>query len=246
WSREPFRERDRSMYPKPQSQAWSKNDPEPEATLRLMGNEQPTDATAGVRHEAGPAGDGDPQRVEIGAADVEDASSGAEATSVAAPATSAFPLAKVLVIALAVAALAAILWPKHAGDGGPAGFLVDASGRPTPLAPRMPQVTLLHFWASWCPPCRPELPAVVRLADDLAGQRNFGVVMVAVADEPKASQQLAGTAATRVLYDPNWDVAHRYGTSQLPETYLIIDGKVKRKYIGAVDWDDAQIRAVLK
>jgi len=233
------------MYPKPEPQTWSKNDPELDAPGRLMGNEQPTDATAGVRDESATAPNADAQRVEIGAATSEDAMA-ADRALPASPSSQGFPLGKVLIVALAVAALAAVFWPRRGGDSGPAGFLVDATGRPTPLAPRMPQVTLLHFWASWCPPCRPELPAVVRLADDLAGERNFGVVIVAVADEPKAAQQLAGTAATRVLYDPNWDVAHRYGTSQLPETYLIIDGKVKRKYIGAVDWDDAQIRAVLK
>ena len=152
---------------------------------------------------------------------------------------------KLLVGFVAVAAIAALLWPRHGGDSGPGGFLVDASGRPAPLADRLQPVTLLHFWASWCPPCRPELPAVVRLANDLSGQHDFGVVMVAVQDEPRLAQKLAGPAAGRLLYDPNWDVAHRYGTVQLPETYLVVGGRVVRKYAGAVDWDDAQIRAAL-
>ena len=48
-----------------------------------------------------------------------------------------------------------------------------------------------------------------------------------------------------MLYDPNWDVAHRYGTHQLPETYLVVHGKVVEKWEGAQDWDDPELRGRL-
>lgn len=199
-----------------------------------MGNEEPIAPRERVEIEAA----GGPTRV-------EDVAAGAATSPTSHPRRK--PGAGAILLAIvAVAAIVALLWPRGGGNSGPAGFLVDAGGRPAPLAQRMSRVTLLHFWASWCPPCRPELPQVVRLADDLAGERDFGVVMVAVQDQVQAAQQLAGPAAGRLLYDPNWDVAHRYGTSQLPETYLIVDGKVARKFVGAVDWDDAQIRTALK
>jgi len=198
-----------------------------------MGNEEPIPTPVGVDNDAT-------------AADLRVEAVAAGPTEPASAARRGLRTGTLLIGVVAVAAVVALLWPRGQGNAAPGGFLVDASGRPAPLGQHMAKVTLLHFWATWCPPCRPELPQVVRLADDLAGERDFEVVMVAVADDVKAAQRLAGPAADRLLYDPNWDVTHRYGTSQLPETYLIVDGKVVRKYIGGVDWDDAQIRAALK
>ena len=155
--------------------------------------------------------------------------------------------ARWLVAGVAVAALAALFWPR--GDGGgpkPGGFLVDANGRPTPLAGQIAPVTLLHFWATWCPPCIDEVPAIDRLARDLAGDGEFRLLMVAVEDDREQVARFAGAAGERVLYDPKWEVAHRYGTRQLPETYLVVDGRVARKFTGATDWDDPQIREIVQ
>jgi thiol-disulfide isomerase/thioredoxin len=154
--------------------------------------------------------------------------------------------ARWLVAGLAVAALAALFWPRS--DEGPTagGFLVDGNGRPTPLAGQLAPVTLLHFWATWCPPCIEEVPAIDELARDLAGEGEFRLLMIAVADDQAQVARFAGAATDRVLYDPKWEIAHRYGTRQLPETYLLVDGKVERKFTGATDWSDPQIRALVQ
>jgi thiol-disulfide isomerase/thioredoxin len=155
--------------------------------------------------------------------------------------------ARWLVAGLAVAALAALFWPRGADDGPTAGgFLVDANGRPTPLAGQLAPVTLLHFWSTWCPPCIEEVPAIDRLARDLSAEGEFRLLMVAVEDDPAQVARFAGAARERVLYDPKWEIAHRYGTRQLPETYLLVKGKVARKFTGATDWDDPQVRALVK
>jgi thiol-disulfide isomerase/thioredoxin len=204
-----------------------------------MANAQPTDAPIRVEGETSATAEG------VEGAPVAET---ATVTSTdAAPSAGGLRAGRFLLLALVVVALAALLWPHSEGSAAPGGFLVDAGGRPSPLGPQMGKVTLLHFWASWCPPCRPELPQIVKLADDMAGERDLKVVLVAVEDQPATAQALAGAAAApRILYDPKWDVAHRYGTSQLPETYLIVDGKVVRKYVGGVEWGDPQIRAALK
>jgi thiol-disulfide isomerase/thioredoxin len=147
---------------------------------------------------------------------------------------------RLLLALVVIAALGALLWPRGDDAAAPGGFLVDAGGRPAPLAERLAPVTLLHFYASWCPPCLSETPALRRLARDLAGEPRFRVVMVAVADDVAKAQALAGSQD--VLFDPQWDTAHRYGTDQLPESYLLVDGKQVRKFDGPVDWDDAQAR----
>jgi thiol-disulfide isomerase/thioredoxin len=151
--------------------------------------------------------------------------------------------AKVLVAALAIVVLVALFWPR--GDGSfeaPGGFLTDAQGRPQTLGPRMAQVTLVHFWATWCPPCLTEIPTLDRLQDDYAGYRQFDVLMVAVQDEIPKVQTFLGDRGADVLFDHNWEVAHRYGTRLLPETYLVVGGQVVEKWEGAQDWGDPELR----
>lgn len=157
--------------------------------------------------------------------------------------------ARVMFLVILVLALSALFWPR--GDGtslAPAGFLLDASGRPTTLGDHMTPVVLLHFWATWCPPCITEIPALERLADDFAGRPGFQIMMVAVDDELEKVRPFVGhQRAFSVLYDPQWEVAHRYGTRKLPETYVIVNGRKieKLKFVGATNWDDPEIRATL-
>ncbi len=140
--------------------------------------------------------------------------------------------------------LGVLVWPRG-GDSttaAPAGFLLDAGGRAATLGSRLAPVTLVHFWATWCPPCIEETPALDRLVRDFGGDRNFAVLRVAVADSSSRVEAFLGAGAPGVLYDPQWEVAHRYGTDQLPETYLVVGGRIVEKFIGEVDWDDPAVR----
>src|SRR5262249_39535184 len=93
------------------------------------------------------------------------------------------------------------------------------------------------------PPCIQEIPALQRLTRDFAGHDDFAVLMVAVADSnDKVRAFLGRGAADMVLFDPNWEVANRYGTDKLPETYLVVKGQVVRKFVGMTDWDNATLR----
>ncbi len=152
----------------------------------------------------------------------------------------------VLVVAI-VAAAAALFWPRPATSpmSAPGGTLVDPNGRPVPLARELKPVTLVHFWATWCPPCRPELPELVRFAREVKNPR-FGVVFVAVADEPAAARSFFDAPDLNLLFDPTWDVAHRFGTDQIPETHLLVDGKVVHSFIGATAWGDPAVRAQIQ
>jgi thiol-disulfide isomerase/thioredoxin len=140
--------------------------------------------------------------------------------------------------------LAVLLWPRGSDTSmaAPAGFLLDRTGRAATLGSRLQPVTLVHFWATWCPPCIEETPALERLAHDFAGYRDFGVLRVAVADSRSRVDEFLGPHSGTVLYDPQWEVAHRYGTEQLPETYLVVRGRIVEKFIGEVDWDNPAVR----
>ena len=148
--------------------------------------------------------------------------------------------------ALAVCALAALFWPKGKDAvQEPGGFLYDSTGRAATIGSRLAPVTLVHFWATWCPPCIQETPKLQRLIHDLSGNPGFSVVMVAVADNSDRVRTFLGPGSEMVLFDPNWKVANRYGTDKLPETYLVVRGQVVRKWVGMTDWDDPALRADL-
>jgi thiol-disulfide isomerase/thioredoxin len=154
--------------------------------------------------------------------------------------------ARLGLVALAVCALAALFWPRgNAVIQEPGGLLYDASGRSATIGPRLAPVTLVHFWATWCPPCVQETPKLKRLVHDFSGHSDFAVLMVAVADSADRVQTFLGPGSEMVLFDPNWKVANRYGTDKLPETYLVIRGQVVRKWVGMTDWDDPALRAEL-
>jgi thiol-disulfide isomerase/thioredoxin len=99
------------------------------------------------------------------------------------------------------------------------------------------QWVLLNFWATWCPPCRDEMPSMELL------NRRFGdrMTMVAVSvDEDWAEVQrfFGDTDPTfKVVWDRSKSAAFRYGTRKFPETFLIApDGTVAAKFVGPRDW----------
>jgi thiol-disulfide isomerase/thioredoxin len=153
---------------------------------------------------------------------------------------------RLLVAALVVFSIAVVAWPHRSSVAPQGGFLLDGDGRAATLGPRLAPVTLLHFWATWCPPCTAEAPSLARLTRDFGGRHDFGIVMIAVADSRERVGSFMGGGASGVLFDPQWDVAHRYGTEKLPETYLLVHGKVAHKWVGQTDWDDREVRATIE
>lgn len=152
-------------------------------------------------------------------------------------------------------ALVALFWPKSEerinfqafrraakGQAAPVGMLIDSSGRPTPLGTQMAPVTLVHFWATWCPPCITEIPSILRLADDYSADHNFSLVMIAVADDIEKAGTFLGNRLDEALFDHDWKLTHSYGTEKVPETHLVVGGKIVESFIGATDWDQPDVR----
>ncbi len=160
---------------------------------------------------------------------------------------------------VAVVAMVAVFWPSSGekinlkafrraakGQAAPVGMLIDSSGRPIPFGSKIRPVTLVHFWATWCPPCITEIPSILRLADDYAPDHDFALLMIAVADDIEKAGTFLGDRLDEALFDHDWKLSHGYGTEKVPETHLVVNGKVVESFIGATDWSRPEIRTRLE
>ena len=105
----------------------------------------------------------------------------------------------------------------------PDGTLTNLSGGgTTSLAAYRGRVVVLNFWASWCEPCKAEAPLLQSTQAQLAGH---GGTVLGVTDLDAAPDSRAFVASEHLTYpetrDPDGSFAHRYGTVQLPETFVI-------------------------
>lgn len=127
------------------------------------------------------------------------------------------------------------------GDRAPDFRLPSLDGRTVGLADLRGKVVMVHFWATWCPPCVEELPTLVKLNEELKSG-DFEMLAVSVdeggAEAVNAFLQKNGLVLP-VLLDPGAPVSHSYGAYKFPETYIVDrQGVVRHKVIGPADWRD--------
>ena len=137
-------------------------------------------------------------------------------------------------------------WPKRAPT--PAlDFLATPSTPPTPSKPLVPAPRgvpiLLNFWATWCAPCKEELPTLQTLHD--ISDSSTLVLSVNVREPAlRVARYVQATGLTfPVMLDPKGDLAKRWGVTVFPTTVLIgPDGQARWRVMGDVDWSgrDAQ------
>ncbi len=138
-----------------------------------------------------------------------------------------------------------------AGAGLPAQLsLPTISGKPAHLSDLRGKVVVLNFWATWCPPCVEETPALNRLQQRIAARG--GLVLGVSADEDPAAYEKF-LKDQRVEFPTFRDPARKqnlsqigldYGTSMYPETYIIDRrGRIARKVIGPQQWDSPEMAA---
>lgn len=107
-------------------------------------------------------------------------------------------------------------------------------------------VRLVHFWATWCPPCVDELPGLLATARELADR---GLVLVAISmddDWTAIRAFFGGDVPTEVYRAVESDAHELYDIFSLPDTYLVPrDGRLLLRYGGARDWQDPAARTHL-
>ncbi len=112
-------------------------------------------------------------------------------------------------------------------------------GGPVDTATLVGGVTVVNFWASWCDPCREEMPMLASVATDTGDGVRF--IGVNTKDQPEAAADFLESTGVRFeqLYDPDGELLRRLGTVQgLPVTLVLdADGAVTLTHIGQIDED---------
>jgi cytochrome c biogenesis protein CcmG/thiol:disulfide interchange protein DsbE len=125
-------------------------------------------------------------------------------------------------------------------------FPLELAGKPSHLSDLRGKVVVLNFWATWCPPCVEEAPALNRLQQRIA-TRGGMVLGVSIDDDMAAYQKFLRdqNIAFPTYCDPSTKkVEQDYGTSMIPETYVIDRrGRIARKIIGPQQWDSPEMLA---
>ena len=110
------------------------------------------------------------------------------------------------------------------------------------------RVVLVNFWATWCEPCRDEMPAIARLQEKLRGRPfdvlavNYGESRERIAEFVKREQ-----IPLRVVLDPDKTAAETWNAKGLPMTFLVdADGRVRYWVFGEKDWSRGEALALVE
>ena len=124
-------------------------------------------------------------------------------------------------------------------------FSLQLAGKTTQLSSLQGKVVVLNFWASWCPPCIEETPALNQLQQRIAGRGGI-VLGVSIDEDPRAYDKFLKDQG---IVFPTWrapstKIMHDYGTTLIPDTYVIDrQGRIARKFVSSQKWDSPEMSA---
>lgn len=152
----------------------------------------------------------------------------------------------------ALVELVAKLDGQWVGRRAPSFDLPDLAGNQHSHTEYAQKVIFLNIWASFCEPCRKEMPSMERL---VRKYNDRGLVMLAISVDPEAQDAsgfmqafLSGQQSTMtVLHDPTAQTAAIYGTELLPETYIIDrNGRIVARFVNAYDWSRPEVEELIE
>jgi cytochrome c biogenesis protein CcmG/thiol:disulfide interchange protein DsbE len=150
--------------------------------------------------------------------------------------------------------------PSHPAEGRRMGQLpiMSFNDPPAPVPSLAGKVTLLNFWGTWCPPCRKELPGLVRLAQRLADEPRFQLVAVSIGsggDDTDLPRETTSFLAAQKMPIAAWGFSEAVAATHfslafdiggVPTTYLIgPDSRVRRVWTGYRSSDEAAMATAI-
>lgn len=112
------------------------------------------------------------------------------------------------------------------------------------------KVVLVNFWATWCPPCRREMPSLERLYQKLKG-KDFIVLAINQFEDPDHVFAYTGQLGTDptfpILFDRDSKIAEAYKVAGLPTTYLLDkQGKIRYRAVGGREFDHPEVEKLIQ
>ncbi|MSR20252.1 MAG: TlpA family protein disulfide reductase [Gemmatimonadetes bacterium] len=143
--------------------------------------------------------------------------------------------------------------PVITGSAGPAFTAFTLDGESVSLAAYSDKVVLVNIWATWCLPCREEMPSMQRLYEALkaSGEADDFEILAVSIDAAMGQEDSAGRPGGDlqafadeygltfpILHDPSGDIQRTYQTTGVPESFVIgKDGLIYKKVAGPTEWD---------
>jgi len=129
-------------------------------------------------------------------------------------------------------------------------FLEDMDGKKRRLSDLRGKVVLVNFWATWCPPCRREMPSIERLSQILKGA-DFEILAINVAENLDTVFSFAGTLEPiptfPIVFDTDSSVLNAWPVMGLPTTFILDkQGRITYRAVGGREFDDPAILAQLR
>jgi len=133
--------------------------------------------------------------------------------------------------------------PEVARHAAPDFVIENLRGGDTGLADYKGKIVLLNFWATWCIPCRAEMPGMETLWQKYKEQ---GFVVVAISNDEGSKKRVETFSklldlSFPILLDPEGEVNDQYKVSNMPTSFLIDrNGKIISRIVGSDDWTSAE------
>lgn len=138
--------------------------------------------------------------------------------------------------------------PPEKGDTFVDTALHDLEGKPVSLSQFKGKAIMLNFWATWCPPCREEMPSMEALYRKFKGT-DLVMLAVSIDDNVETIKEYIkkNNYTMPVFHDADKEAAAAYGLTGVPETFLIDrKGIVVEKFMGALDWTKPEVVKLLQ
>ena len=134
--------------------------------------------------------------------------------------------------------------PIQVGLPAPNFTFSDLSGHKVSLFDQRGKVVLVNIWATWCPPCRQEMPSMQKLYDRFKGE-NFEILAVSI---DSTGREAVGPFMRKMnltfpaLLDPSENIRPLYGITGVPESFIIDkEGVLVEKIVGPMDWATSEV-----
>ena len=127
--------------------------------------------------------------------------------------------------------------------------LADLAGNIHSLQRYRGSIVFLNFWATWCGPCRTEMPDLQQLHDDLGDEAQFAMLAINLQEDAVQVRRFAGELGLsfQILLDSSGETSAAYGARTLPMSYIIDkDGAILARIIGVRDWAEPEFAELFR